>query len=103
MIADKSLFQGINPKIIDRSGKSPLENFPDSFKSENAKKLLSQFPAAVYFSTEDQKCLESCPPDCKSKMKRFRSFNGLIVDMKDENKLGSGGFGNVYSQSVYKK
>ena len=80
-----------------------MENFPDSFKSENAKELLNQFPQAVYFSTEDQKCMESCPPDCKSKMKRFRSYNGLIVDMKDENKLGSGGFGNVYSQSVYQK
>ena len=93
---------GINPKIIDRQGTSPLERFPGSFKSEDAQKLLSQFPEAIYFSIEDQKCGESCPPDCKSKMDRFQAYNGQIVNMKDENKLGSGGFGNVYSKGAYK-
>ena len=88
----ESLYQGINPKIIDRNGTSPLERFPDSFKSENAKKLLSQFPESVYFSIDDQKCSETG----KVTMHRYRSYNGQIVNMKDTNKLGSGGFGNVY-------
>ena len=60
------------------------------------RKLVKKFPRSAYFSIEDNNCPEGCPPRCKSRMKAFYLNNGSLVKMIQPNKVGAGGFGNVY-------
>ena len=69
---------------------------PSSFKSELAKHQVLSFPRSIHFTTEDSKCNNDCKPGCSSKLKRFYFVNGPLVEMKEKNKIGQGGFGSVY-------
>ena len=60
------------------------------------RKIIKKFNRSAYFSIDDYPCPESCLPGCKSKMKAFYSNNGSLVRMIKPNKVGTGGFGNVY-------
>ena len=60
------------------------------------RKIIKKFNRSVYFSIEDYPCPEGCLPRCKSRMKAFISNNGSLVKMIEPNKVGNGGFGNVY-------
>merc|ERR1711911_170293 len=87
---------GINPRVIAYSGKSRIDLDPSSFKSEEAKQLLAQFPRSIHFSIEDINCEITCLPGCKSAFKRFYFKNGEFVKMTDANRIGQGGFGSVF-------
>ena len=87
---------GINPQVIAYDGNSPLDLYPKEFKSEEAKRLLATFPRSVHYSIEDIECEESCPAKCRSNFKRFYYKNGSLVEMTDQNRIGSGGFGMVF-------
>ena len=90
---------GINPHVIDNaSGESQVDSYPSSFESEEAKRLLDRFPRSVHYAIEDIKCKESCPADCDSNFKRFYSKNGQLVEMMDQKRIGSGGFGMVFRE-----
>ena len=90
--------KGINPYVIDYDGNREVDFFPSSFESEEAKQLLAQVPRSVHYSIEDIECRESCPPDCDSSFKRFFCKNGSLVEMTDEKRIGSGGFGMVFKE-----
>ena len=86
----------INPNVISYSGKSQIDLYPSSFKSEEAKKLLATFPRSIHFSIEDIKCENTCRPNCSSAFKKFYFKNGEFVKMTDANHIGQGGFGSVF-------
>ena len=90
--------KGINPHVISYKDNCPLDDYPSGFESEKAKLLLLQFPRSVHFSIEDINCRETCPEDCSSQLKRFFCKNGSLVEMTDENRIGTGGFGMVFRQ-----
>ena len=95
-LAVQMMKKGINPHVIDYTGNSQIDLFPSSFKSEEAKKLLAQFPRSIHFSIEDISCEDNCPSDCTSKFKKFHLKNGEFVKMTDKNRIGQGGFGSVF-------
>ena len=97
-LAVQMMEKGINPHVIACTGTSPVVFDSSSFESEEAQSLLSQFQRSVHFSIEDIKCKETCPPDCSSKFRKFYCKNGPLVEMKDENRIGEGGFGMVFRQ-----
>ena len=88
--------KGINPHVIDYVGNSQIDIFRSSFKSEEAKKLLGQFPRSIHFSIEDINCGDTCPSECSSAFKKFYFKNGEFVKMSDANHIGQGGFGSVF-------
>ena len=90
--------KGINPYVINYDGNSQVDLAPYSFESEEAKRLLSTFPRSFHYSTEDIECRESCAADCSSSFKRFYCKNGSLVEMSDQNRIGSGGFGMVFKE-----
>ena len=94
---------GINPHVIAFDGKSPVDRFPSSFESEEAKRLLASFPRSIHFSTEDIECQETCPADCTSSFKRFFCKNGPLVEMTNQKRIGSGGFGMVFRELFHGK
>ena len=87
---------GINPHVISYTGNSQIDHYPSSFESEDAQDLLTQFPGSIHFSIEDISCENICQPDCPSTFKRFYYKSGEIVEMTDANRIGQGGFGNVF-------
>ena len=97
------LKKGVNPLTISFEGKDRKHYHPSSFESECAKRLLAEMPRSLHFSIKDIECEESCPADCPSKLKRFYSKNGPLVEMTDENRIGEGGFGMVYKQFFHGK
>ena len=94
---------GINPHVIDCNGKSQVDYNPSSFESEEAKRLLASFPRSIHFSTEDIECQETCPADCTSSFKRFFCKNGPLVEMTNQKRIGSGGFGMVFRELFHGK
>ena len=80
-----------------------MDRFSSSFKSEEAKKLLAQFPKSIHYSIEDIKCGDTCASDCPSAFERFYFKNGEFVEMTDANRIGEGGFGHVYKGSFHGK
>ena len=87
----------INPYVIDFKGDSQIDLYPSSFKSDEAKQLLAQFPRSIHFSIEDINCKNTtCPSDCSSTFKKFYFKNGEFVKMTDGNRIGQGGFGSVF-------
>ena len=91
---------GINPHVMNYNGNSQVDQVdnPSIFKSEEAKRLLATFPRSVHYAIEDIECKEFCPPDCDSNFKRFYCKNGSLVEMTDEKRIGSGGFGMVFRE-----
>ena len=100
-LAVPMLKKGINPHIISSIGKSRIDRFPSSFKSEEAKQLLAQFPKSIHFSIKDINCRDNCASDCPSAFKRFYFKNGYLLEMTDANRIGRGGFGSVYKGSFH--
>ena len=100
--AELMMMKNINPKVIAYNGTSEFEDWPDSFKNPKCKKLAENFPRSIHFVVEDTQCSENCPnkiaqKHCKSNLKAFFYANGPYVDMREKNKLGSGGFGSVFA------
>ena len=93
--------KGINPHVITYDGNSPFDRNQSSFKSDEAKQLLAQFPRSIHFSIEDINCENTCPPNCSSTFKKFYFKNGEFVEMTDANRIGGGGFGSVYKGSFH--
>ena len=91
-----TLSKGLNPLIINCYGKNQVDWYPGSFKSKEAQQLLKQFPRAIHFAVDEIPCKESCPPECPSKFQRLYFKNGEFIEMTDQNRIGSGGFGMVY-------
>ena len=90
---------GINPRVIRYDGKSEIDMFLSSFKSDEAKQLLDRFPRSIHFSIEDI----SCENTCSSAFKKFYFKNGEFVKMTDENRIGQGGFGSVFRGTFHGK
>ena len=102
-LAIKMMQKGINPHVIDYDGVSPIEKYADSFQNEDAKKILSESPRSInlrsiHYSIEDIDCAKTCRVDCPSKFKKFYCKNGSLLEMTDENRIGSGGFSMVFRQ-----
>ena len=97
-LAIQLMKMGVNPHIIDCDGKSQIDYYPTSFESEEAKRLLATFPRSIHYSIEDIECPSSCPADCPSKFKKFVCKNGSLVEMTDQKRIGSGGFGMVFRE-----
>ena len=97
-LAIRMMEKGINPHVSAFYGSSQLEYYPSSFQNDKAKLLLSQFSRSVHFSIEDINCGDTCPADCSSELKRFYCKNDALVEMSDENRIGTGGFGMVFRQ-----
>ena len=95
--------RGINPRVISYDGNSQIDDYPPSFKSDEAKQLLAQFPRSIHFSIEDINCKKTCPPNCPSLFKKFYFKNGEFVKMTDGNHIGQGGFGSVFKGSFHGK
>ena len=101
MFAIEMMKKGINPHIISCDGIKQTDLFPKTnlcFENLEAKRLLSQFPRSIHFSTEDIQCDESCQPNCTSTYKRFYYKNGPLVEMTDHNRIGQGGFGMIFRE-----
>ena len=95
-LAEQMMLKNINPKVIEYDGSSQFEDWPNSFKNSKCKQLAEKFARSIYFVTEDTVCSKTCPNICKSKLKAFFYKNGPLVDINEQNKLGTGGFGTVY-------
>ena len=95
--------KGINPQVIRCDGNSPVDDYPSNFKGEEAKRLLSKFPRSVHYSIEDIVCDKSCPEDCTSSYNKFYFKNGPLVEMTDQKRIGSGGFGMVFKEMFHGK
>ena len=106
-LAIRMMKKGVNPHVINNHGFSRVEMILSSFErgaiSEEAKLLLSQFSRSIHFSVEDVDCPADadCPADCPSKFKKFYYKNGALVEMTDENRIGTGGFGMVFKQEFH--
>ena len=95
-LAEQMMIKNLNPKVIRYDALSEYERWPNSFVSSKCKALVEKFPRSIYFVTKDTECNNNCPKNCKSKLKAFFFENGSLVDIDDNNQLGSGGFGTVY-------
>ena len=92
---------GINPYVIRYDGDSQVDKYPSSFENEEEKRLLVTFSRSVHYSIEDILCKESCPTDCNSRFKRFYCNDGPLVEMTDQNQIGSGGFSMVFKELFF--
>ena len=90
--------RGVNPKIVRYDGQSSLDRFKASFENDEAMRLVEKFPNSIHFTTTDVHCEDfGCEmPNCPSRYKRFYYKSGPLVEMTAKNKIGSGGFGNIY-------
>ena len=95
-LTEQMMINNINPKVITFAGKSQFERWPDSFKNSRCKELAEKFPRSIHFATENSRCKKNCSPNCRSKLEAFFFQNGPLVDISEQNKLGTGGFGIVY-------
>ena len=102
------LAKKMNPKIINDSGRSPLDFLEQSSMtiSPKLRKLIDMYPNAVYFSTVPQLCNDNCKKYCKSKMEPFRigmNGNGEYITADDSTRIGQGGFGTVFRGDWHNK
>jgi len=95
-LAKQMMVKNINPKVIEYHGRSQFEAWPDSFKNQRCKELAENFPRSIHFVTADTVCSKNCGNNCKSKLQAFFYKNGPLVDISENNKLGTGAFGTVY-------
>ena len=96
-LAEEMLIKNINPKVIGYDGRREFDIWPNTFQNQKCNNLALNFPRSIHFMTEATECNKNCGKDCKSKLKPFFYENGSLVDINDDNKLGIGGFGTVYS------
>ena len=108
--AAEMIARGVNPKIIRYDGKNCLEGFKDTFSDTKLMDAVNHYfpdPIAIHFTTQDIDCGESCPRksgrNCPSRFKKFYYKEGPFVEMRADNKLGSGGFGMVYEGMFHGK
>ena len=99
----KMLEKKINPLVIAFDGNNSVDYYPSSFESDEAKRLMAEFPRSINFAVEDITCGDSCAPNCSSKFERFYTKNGDFVKMIDSNRIGQGGFGSVFKGSFHGK
>ena len=101
-LAIQLMKMGVNPHIIDCDGKNQIDYYPTSFESEEAQQLLAKFPRSIHYSIDDIECPAECPAsssaECPSKFKKFVCKNGPLVEMTDQKRIGSGGFGMVFRE-----
>ena len=96
-VTEKLLDGGVNPKIIRYDGKSELhQRNPSLFVEKILKQKAEKFENAVYVAVKDQKCKKDCRTDCRSKMEKFYSIDGIYLKRTKLNQIGKGGFGSVY-------
>ena len=100
-ITEKLLDGGVNPKIIPYTGKSELYQInPSKFVEKRLKQKAEKFENAIYVAVKDQKCKKECRSDCRSKMDKFYSINGIYLERiktgKNKNQIGKGGFGSAW-------
>ena len=100
-LAIKMMQIGINPYIIDCDGKSQIDYHPNSFKSAEAKRLLDTFERSIHYSIDDVECPAECPAGCPSRLKKFVCMNGPLVEMTDQKRIGSGGFGMIFREDFH--
>ena len=104
-LAIQMMKMGLNPHIIDCDGKSQIDYYPSSFKSEEAKHLLDTFPRSIHYSIDDVECPAECPAsssaECPSRFKKFVCKNGSLVEMTDQKRIGTGGFGMVFREDFH--
>lgn len=102
--AAEMMTRGLNPKIIRYDNKNSLEKFRDTFADPQLMDLANSFadPCSIHFTIQDINCNNTgCPPNCSSRFKKFYYKDGSFVQMKAENKIGSGGFGMVYKGTFH--
>ena len=102
-LASSMMKKGINPNVICYDGRDRIYMNQFVFEDEKLKKQAETFPTSVHYSIDDIHCEESCPSDCSSRFERFYYKNGPLVEMTDENRIGSGGFGMVFRQKFHGK
>ena len=106
-LAIQMMKMGINPKVIDCNGKSQIDYYPSSFNSEEAKRLLDTFPRSIHYSIDDIECPAECTAsssaECPSRFNKFVCKNGSLVEMTDQKRIGSGGFGMVFREDFHGK
>ena len=95
--------KGINPKVIDDTGYSQIDDFPSRFENEQSAEFLSNFKNSIHFSIEDISCDRNCPENCSSKFRKFFSKEGQLVNMIESNQIGRGGFGSVFQVQFHGK
>ena len=95
-LAEQMMIKNLNPKVIRYDGTSELERWSNSFLDPKCNELAQNFPRSVHFVTKDTECDKNCPNTCMTKLKAYFFENGPLVDINDNNKLGTGGFGAVY-------
>ena len=83
----------INPKIIDKNGKTQLDKNPSSFSESDLKEIEEKFSSNTYFAISPQNC-SNCPEDCKSNLRAFYCNDGTYLP-ENAKKLGEGAFGAV--------
>ena len=99
----KMMEKGINPNIIDYTGYSQVQRYPDSFKSKESQELLKKFQKSIHYSINDIKCDKDCPTDCPSSFKKYYYKEGKLVDIENGDRLGQGGFGMVFKVEFHGK
>ena len=99
------LKRDVNPKIIRYDGQSSLDRFKASFKNDEAMTILKKFSNSIHFTTADINCEDfGCEmSNCPSRYKRFYYKDGPLVERTADNKIGSGGFGDVYEGPFHGK
>ena len=95
-LAFTMMSKGVNPFIINSTGRSQADLNPMRFEDEKMKSILYQFPRSIHFTIEDICCTPHCPVDCSSNYKKFFYNNGSLIAMTDQNRIGLGGFGSVF-------
>ena len=107
-LAAEMIARGVNPKIIRYDDKNSLERFKDTFSDTKLMDAVNHKypdPIAIHFTTQDIDCENfGCENnDCSSRFKKFYYKEGPFVEMRADNKLGSGGQGMVYKGMFHGK
>ena len=78
---------------------------PSSFESEEAKRSLELFPRSIHYWIDDVECPSDFPAfssaECPSGFKKFVIKNGSLVEMTDQKRIRSDGFGMVFREDFH--
>ena len=81
----------LNPKVMNCNGNSQLNKLnPSTFESTELRRKALEFPGAIYYSTEDQKCEKDCPNECPANMDAYYFKNGKFLKRDKKNRIGQG-------------
>ena len=80
-IFEKMLKKGINPFVVDYTGKSQFdfrnfENIDQTLLQSFVTGKITNGKTEAYYSSQDSKCNDECPESCKDKMKKFQLYTG---------------------------